>query len=68
MQRCLSDTSEGINESVLRAILQNYLWYLCVGRGDVAILRLDVRVGVKRTTILEIFNLIMTKKHQVIEK
>lgn len=68
MQRCLNDTLEGINESVLRAILQNYLWYLRVGRGDVEILWLDVTVGVKRTTVLEIFNLIMAKRYQAIEK
>jgi len=68
VQRCLSDTLEGINKSVLRAILQNYLWYLRVGRGDVKIFWLDVRVGVKRTTILETFNLIMAKRHQAVEK
>lgn len=68
MQRCLSDTLEGIKESVLRAILQNYLWYLLVGRGDVPILCLDVRVGVRRTIGLEIFNLIKAKRHQAMEK
>lgn len=58
----------GNKESVLRAILQNYLWYLLVGRGDVAVLRLDVRVGVRRTIVLEIFNLIKAKRHQAMEK
>lgn len=52
----------------MRAILQNYLWYLRVGRGDVEILWLDLRVGVKRTTILEILNLTMAKRYQAIEK
>lgn len=68
MQRCLSDTLEGINESVLRTVLQNHLWYLCGGRDNVEILWLGVRVGIKRTRILEMFNLIIAKKHQAIEK
>lgn len=33
--------------SVLRAILKNYLWYLCVEREDV-IFQLGVRVGSKK--------------------
>lgn len=34
--------------SALRAILKNYLWYLCVERGDVEIFQLGVRVGSKK--------------------
>lgn len=40
-EQCL----EGIDESVLRTTLQNYLWYLPVGRGDVEIFQLGVKSG-----------------------
>lgn len=39
-----------------------------MGRGDVEMLSLDGGVGVKRTTVLEMLNLIMTKRHQAIEE
>lgn len=39
-----------------------------VGRGDVEMLQSDVRVGVKRTAVVEMFNLIMARRHQAREK
>lgn len=39
-----------------------------MGRGDVEMLSLDGGVRVKRTTVLEMLNLIMTKRHQAIEE